>query len=120
MTDGEVIIKERRKYPRHKRKARVVIARLPEGEERFNASLINISWGGMLVSAERDLPLHSRVWIRIEIGSSQVVNAVARLFQIRQDGSVYCFTHIPNHSRQALDGWLGRDGGLNPVAGSIG
>lgn len=120
MVDEEVIINERRKHPRYKRKARVVISRHPEGDERFSASLINISWGGMLVSAERNLPLHSRVWIRIELGSSQVINAMARLFQIRQDGSVYCFTHIPNRSRQALDGLLGRDGGLTPVAGSIG
>lgn len=110
----------RREHRRYERQAKVVISQVSGENVLVSGELVNISLGGILVRTEHTLSEFSRVWVQIHVGHVQVVNAVARLHQIRPEGSVYCFTYLPSRSKRVLDWWLGGGDGRPPVAGIIG
>jgi hypothetical protein len=88
--------------------------------DRFWASTENISLGGLFISTPQVLPVDTEVLTTIVPRRNRSVHALAKVVHISEGrGLGCCMVHVPPRSNANLVHWLGRTGGLLPVAGTI-
>lgn len=110
---------ERRRHKRHPIQADVLVVPKNSEQDHFWAVTENISAGGMFVRTERKLPIYAEIQVKIFPEKGFVVNAVASVVHASEKGFGCCFAYIPHQSKNYLDRWLGRSGGLKEVSGTI-
>jgi hypothetical protein len=110
----------RRSHPRFPLFADVLVIPRDGAHERFWAATENISMGGMFLRATCALPVDTELMAKIVPPESPTVHATARVIHVKQgEGFGCCIVELAPRSGRRLARWLGRSGGLPPVAGTI-
>ena len=110
----------RRRHPRYMLDAEVLVIPRDPRQERFWASVGNISLGGMFLHSSRVLPVDTELMAKIVPRESPSVHAMAKVVHVKEGEGFGCYiVELPPRSNRRLLQWLGRSGGLLPVAGTI-
>jgi len=87
--------------------------------DRFWAATANISRGGLFIQTEVAIPLFTEIRTKIMLRDGPTIQAKARVVRCEKGGLGCCFVHIAEPYERSFNSWLGRTGGLKPIAGTI-
>lgn len=110
-----------RKHPRYPFTADVEVAPADDPSLRpFWAVSENISMGGMFVATERVVAIDLKFSATIHPTGVPPLKLPARVVHVKRGVGFGCiFLRLPPTAEMRLLHWLGRSGGLPPVAGTI-
>lgn len=100
--------------------AEVEIALESDREHPFRAASRDISMGGMFVITQRSVPLDATFTATVRPPARPPLKVRGRVVHLRSGEGFGCiFVRVPQTAEILLTSWLGRCGGLPPVAGTI-